>query len=125
MNEPVYFEIHVDDIGRAAHFYQEIFAWKFTKTAGIDSEYLRIETSGIRGGLLKREQPKAPPKSAPNAFVCSIEVENFDETANKITSLNGKVILPKFAVPHTCWQGYFLDTEGNIFGIFEVDAEAN
>lgn len=32
--------------------------------------------------------------------------------------------LPKFAVPKTCWQGYFVDTEGNTFGIFEVDANA-
>ena len=23
-----------------------------------------------------------------------------------------------------CWQGYFFDTEGNTFGIFEVDGKA-
>lgn len=34
------------------------------------------------------------------------------------------VALPKFAVPKTCWQGYFVDPEGNTFGIFEVDANA-
>jgi hypothetical protein len=27
-------------------------------------------------------------------------------------------------VPGKCWQGYFIDTEGNTFGIFEVDEEA-
>jgi uncharacterized protein len=27
-------------------------------------------------------------------------------------------------VPGTCWQGYFIDTEGNTFGIFQVDEEA-
>jgi len=30
----------------------------------------------------------------------------------------------KFAVPGRCWQGYFLDTEGNTFGVFEVDPDA-
>jgi hypothetical protein len=27
-------------------------------------------------------------------------------------------------VPGKCWQGYFIDTEDNTFGIFEVDEEA-
>jgi len=52
--------------------------------------------------------------------VCSIEVENFDATEQKILSLGGEVALPKFAIPGKCWQGYFVDTEGNTFGIFEV-----
>jgi uncharacterized protein len=51
-------------------------------------------------------------------------VEDFDDTAQTITSLGGKVALPKFAVPGLCWQGYFVDTEGNTFGIFQVDEEA-
>ncbi|MGA8037534.1 MAG: hypothetical protein WA823_17935 [Candidatus Acidiferrales bacterium] len=59
--------------------------------------------------------------SGTNAFCCSIEVESFDATAAKILSADGIVALPKFAVPATCWQGYFLDTESNVFGIFEVD----
>lgn len=32
--------------------------------------------------------------------------------------------MPKFAIPEVCWQGYFLDTEGNTFGLFEVDENA-
>jgi hypothetical protein len=34
------------------------------------------------------------------------------------------VALPKFAVPGKCWQGYFIDLDGNTFGIFEVDEGA-
>jgi hypothetical protein len=34
------------------------------------------------------------------------------------------VALAKFAVPGVCWQGDFLDTEGNTFGIFQPDANA-
>jgi hypothetical protein len=56
--------------------------------------------------------------------VCSLEVENFDATAKIILGHGGIVALPKFAVPKTCWQGYFVDTEGNTFGIFEVDPKA-
>ncbi len=42
----------------------------------------------------------------------------------KILSLGGKIALPKFAVPGVCWQGYFIDTEGNTFGLFQVDEKA-
>lgn len=59
-----------------------------------------------------------------NAFTCSMQVESFDETAEKILTNAGKVAMPKFAVPGTCWQGYFLDTESNVFGIFEADENA-
>jgi predicted enzyme related to lactoylglutathione lyase len=44
--------------------------------------------------------------------------------AKTILNLGGIVALPKFAVPGRCWQGYFVDTEGNTFGIFEVDEKA-
>jgi predicted enzyme related to lactoylglutathione lyase len=72
-----------------------------------------IETSGSRGGLLKRPARTPPPECGTNAFVCSIQVESFDATAGKIEDLGGVVALPKFAVP-----------EGNTFGIFEVDEKA-
>ena len=53
-----------------------------------------------------------------------MQVEDFDAVAAKITAVGGQVALPKFAVPGTCWQGYFIDTEGNTFGIFEADPRA-
>jgi len=51
-------------------------------------------------------------------------VDNFDEIAKKILDNGGRIALPKFAVSGKCWQGYFLDNEGNTFGIFEVDETA-
>ena len=59
-----------------------------------------------------------------NAFVCSIQVGDFDEVSTLILRGGGTVALPKFAVPGRCWQGYFLDPEGNTFGVFEVDEGA-
>jgi predicted enzyme related to lactoylglutathione lyase len=56
--------------------------------------------------------------------VCSVEVESFDSPAKTIEQFGGIVALPKFAVPNTCWQGYFGDPEGNTFGIFQVDPNA-
>ena len=124
MNGPSYFEIQAEDMNRASRFYEDLFGWRFTKAEGLPVEYWRIETGGSRGGLLKRPAKTPPPECGTNAFVCSIEVEDFDDTARKIISRGGQIALPKFAVQGTCWQGYFIDTEGNTFGIFQVDDKA-
>ena len=124
MNAPSYFEIQADDPSRAVRFYQEVFGWKFDRVEGLPIEYWRIETEGPRGGLLKRPAKTPPPEHGTNAFVCSMEVTNFDATAAKILKAGAQVALPKFAVSGVCWQGYFIDTEGNTFGIFQPDTAA-
>lgn len=124
MNGHLYFEIQADAPERAARFYKEVFGWQFEKAPGLPVEYWRIETSGARGGLLKRPAATPPRECGTNAFVCSMEVENFDKMAQRIMNLGGQIALPKFAVPGTCWHGYFVDTEGNTFGIFQVDESA-
>ena len=124
MNAPAYFEIQADDTNRAVRFYREIFGWKFDKVDGLPIEYWRIETSGPRGGLLKRPAKTPPPEHGTNAFVCSMEVTSFDDMAAKVASHGGQVAMPKFAVPGVCWQGYFIDPEGNTFGIFQPDPGA-
>jgi len=124
MNSPSYFEIQADDTKRACEFYRDLFGWKFTKVEGLPVEYWRIETDELRGGLLKRPAKTPPSDYGTNAFVCSIEVSDFDKSAARIATIGGKVALPKFAVPGVCWQGYFLDTESNLFGLFQVDQQA-
>jgi uncharacterized protein len=120
----LYFEIQADDPARAIRFYSRVFDWKFSEVKGLPIQYWSIETGGSRGGLLQSPAPKPPQRSATNAFVCSVEVENFDATAAEIAAAGGIVALGKFAVPGTCWQGYFIDLDGNTFGIFEVNANA-
>jgi predicted enzyme related to lactoylglutathione lyase len=117
----VYFEIQADDPQRAIGFYAAVFGWKFSAVPGLLIPYWRIDTGGARGGLLPRPAPAPKPPCGTNAYVCSVEVESFDDTAPGILEHGGIVALPKFPVPGTCWQGYFIDQEGNTFGIFEVD----
>ncbi len=124
MNNVMYFEIQADDSEKAVAFYSEIFGWKFVKDENIPIDYWRITTDGINGGLLKRPAKRPDQMQGTNAFVCSMEVEDFDKMAEAILKHGGIVALPKFAVPGKCWQGYFLDTEGNTFGLFQVDEKA-
>jgi uncharacterized protein len=124
MNSVAYFEIQADDPPRVMRFYETIFGWKFFQEKQAPIDYWQIETRGIRGGLLKRPAAAPPKGSGTNAFTCSMEVENFDAVAGEILKNGGAVASEKFAVPGKCWQGYFLDTEGNVFGLFQVDEKA-
>ena len=120
----IYFEIQADEPERAVNFYRDLFGWKFEETPGLPVRYWRIETGDGRGGLLERPADTPPPECGTNAFVCSFIVDDFDRAAEKIAAMGGQVALPKFPVPGLCWQGYFLDTEGNTFGIYQPDANA-
>ena len=53
-----------------------------------------------------------------------MEVANFDSVAAEIMKRGGRVALEKFAVPGVCWQGYFIDPDGNTFGLFQPDPQA-
>ena len=153
MNRVVYFEIQADDLERAARFYREVFGWNIQPSAGSADEYWVIMSAeegsskpdinggllkrvglaiaaglgskpGINGGLLKRPAKTPPTECGTNSYVCTITVEDFDATAQKIAKAGGHVALPKFAIPGMAWQGYFLDTEHNTFGIHQSDKNA-
>jgi uncharacterized protein len=118
----IYFEIQADDPARAAKFYSAIFGWTFSEVTNAPIQYWRIAGNGVMGGMLKRPAKRPPAECAQNAFVCSFEVQKFDPVGEQIVKQGGVVALPKFYIPKTCWQGYFVDTEGNTFGIFEIES---
>ncbi|MEO8071708.1 MAG: VOC family protein [Acidobacteriota bacterium] len=120
MNTIGYFEIQVDEPEQAIKFYTNVFGWKFTEQTGLPIKYWLIETAAIGGGLLERPAPTPPTECGTNAFTCSIQVENFDSTAETILNNGGQIAMPKFEIPGRCWQGYFIESDHNTFGIFEV-----
>ncbi|MEN9908173.1 MAG: hypothetical protein RLZZ540_1322 [Bacteroidota bacterium] len=125
MNTIGYFEIQSSKPDREIEFYKNIFEWTFIREENIPIEYYRIGTNSINGGLLQRPAKTPPTEYGTNAFTCSIQVSNFDETANKILDNGGQIAMPKFAIPNRCYQGYFIDLDNNVFGIFEVNENAS
>ena len=126
----MHFEIQAEKPERAAIFYREVFGWKIEKWEGT-VEYWVVMTAekdrkepGINGGLLLRPAKTPPKECGTNAYVCTVQVEDFDETAKKIKNAGGIVAMPKFAIPKMAWQGYFLDTESNTFGVHQPDENA-
>jgi len=130
MNRVVHFEIQADDPERAMKFYKDVFGWDFPQWMkeplyhGVMTAPTASREPGINGGLLKRPAKTPPPMYGTNAYVCTIEVEDFDKIAKKIEKAGGKVNLPKHAIMGIAWQGYFTDTEGNTFGIHQPDKNA-
>ncbi len=131
-NRVVHFEIQVDDMERAQKFYKEIFGWEYVDWSAVTgSPYAGVMTApmdskepGINGGMLKRPAKTPAQEQGTNAYVCTVQVDNFDETAKKIETAGGIVAMPKYALGGMAWQGYFLDTEGNTFGLHQLDKNA-
>lgn len=124
MNSVQYFEIQSSHPEVAITFYSTVFGWKFTPDNNLSLPYWRIQTNWINGWLYQRPAATPPLECWANAFVNSMQVENFDALAEIILANWWKVALPKFAIPGFCYQGYFLDPDNNVFGLFEQNEKA-
>ncbi len=128
MARPVHFEIHAEDPARAAKFYTDLFGWEVKKWDG-PMEYWMLTTGkepqmGINGGLMKRMGASPTDGQAVNAYVCTIDVENLDLMVEKALQAGGTMALAKMPVPGMGWLAYVKDTEGNMFGMMQMDTEA-
>ena len=131
MPRVVHFEIQADDVERAKAFYQAALGWTFQDYSGPTggAPYWGVITGpedepGINGGLLPRPAPAGGPGQGTNAYVCTVGVADYDATERLILDAGGQVALPKMALTGMAWQGYYLDTEGNTFGIHQPDPDA-
>ena len=115
----VHFDISADDPARAKKFYESLFDWKMMGPPGMPDYYL-IETadlegkSGVGGGLAKRGDPS-------QGITNYIGVSSIDEYITKVEALGGKLVQPKTAVPGWGFLAACLDTEGNMFGLWQDD----
>lgn len=130
-NRIIHFEIHATDPKKLIPFYQDIFGWTFTKWESPAFTYWIIATvpegstePGINGGIVKRMGAAPVVGASVSAFVCTIHVPNVDEYLKKIEEAGGKIALQKMAIPGLAWLAYAIDTDGNIFGIYEDDKNA-
>jgi len=130
-NRVVHFEVQADDCERAMKFYKDVFGWEFMKWEGSPTPYWMLMTApkdskdpGINGGLLPRPVPLSAGMCGSNAFVATVQVDSYEDIEKKILSAGGKVAMPKFSIGGMAWQGYYLDTEGNTFGLLQTDANA-
>lgn len=122
MDKVVHFEIPADDMKRAEKFYKENFGWNINlvpqfnyailHTGPTDEKGMTKEPGFINGGMLKRTDPVKSP-------VITINVDSIDKSLLKIEKTGGKTIRGKLPVGDMGYAAYFLDSEGNVIGLWE------
>ena len=131
MPRPVHFEIHAEDPQRALDFYTAVFGWKYSRWG--EQEYWLIDTKdgdqagdqpGIDGAIIKRQGPAPTEGQAVNAYAIIIEVEDLDALVKKINDNGGHITVAKMPVNSMGWVAYAKDTEGNLFGMMQLDEQA-
>jgi predicted enzyme related to lactoylglutathione lyase len=113
----IHFDIPADNPERAKTFYTTLFGWKFNLMPGPDPYYL-IETNnldghaGTGGGMGKRSGPD-------QRIVNYIGVSSIDESIKQVLENGGKVQQEKQQIPGFGFLAVCVDTENNLFGLFE------
>jgi len=117
-----HFEIPADDVERAKRFYDSVFGWKMKRMNNpvhTDLDYWMFETQdtagnpGLSGGMMKRQGTQ-------HTITNYVTIPSIDEYVLKIEQAGGKVVIPKTPVPDMGFIVVFLDTENNMFGLFEM-----
>jgi hypothetical protein len=121
MSRVIHFEIPAAKPERAAAFYKKVFGWSIEKWPG-PMEYWMVTTGadgapGINGGLLKKQAPTT-------ATTNTIGVDCVEKAIDAVKSAGGKLVMPKTPIPSIGYFAYLQDTEGNLFGVMQSDANA-
>lgn len=124
-NRVVHFEISASDPERAIKFYTAVLGWEFIKWEGASFDYWMVmtgkdkEVGAINGGLQKRDHENPTDDSTPNRFTCVVEVEDVDAVAKAVKENGGKVEHEPNDLEGVGRLAYFIDTEGNHFGVIK------
>lgn len=115
-----HFEIPADKPERATEFHKQVFGWTVRKWDG-PQDYWLVSTGntgdpGIDGAIVKRE---SAPMTA-NTF----RVASGSDYLKKAASAGGRCTSPKMVIPGYGYMVYCADTEGNQFGIMQMDPQA-
>lgn len=123
MDSVVHFEIPAEDIERAKAFYEKCFNWNMNpmpemnytiiRTTEVGENMMPKKTGAINGGMMKKNANITSP-------VITINVQNIEESMEKIQSQGGEIIGQKQQVGDMGYSAYFKDTEGNILGLWET-----
>ena len=116
MPRVVHFEIDAKKPERAVKFYEKVFGWKIKQWG--KEQYWMVQTGdsktpGIDGGIM--------PKKDLKTTVNTVGVDSVDKAVKKVVAAGGKVVRPKIAIPTMGWLAYCVDTDGNVFGMMEMD----
>lgn len=116
----IHFELPVENVERAAKFYEGVFGWDVQGWEQDESYWLvttgsdetGIDEPGIDGGFIDK-------KLAP-ALVNIIGVDSVDDYLKKAEQAGAKILREKEEIPNVGFAAYIQDPEGNTVGLFEA-----
>ena len=123
MPRVIHFEISADEPNRALEFYTGVFGWQTQKVDIPGVDYWLVNTgpddqAGINGAIMPRPDPSS-------RITNYVDVPSVDEYTAKIQSAGGTIVNAKMPIPGIGYAAACLDTEGNLFGLFQDDPSAS
>ena len=120
-----WFEIPVENIGRAQKFYEEIFDLKLVPMDMPNFEMrmfpLEDPMGGIGGALVKTTPGFYHPSSTDGVLIYLNGNPDVQRILDRIEKAGGKILVPKTEIsPEYGHMGIFQDTEGNRIGVHSV-----
>jgi len=126
MPDPVRsFNLPVDDMTRAAKFYDKAFGWTMGAVKGSGGDYHHAITSevdedgvplskdAINGGLFRRGTHGI------DVTFLELEVSSIDESLRKVLENGGRIVREKRPMLDFAFFAMVQDTEGNYLGLME------
>lgn len=122
-NPAVWFEIYVDDLGRAITFYEAVLNVKLGKmsdptNAGLQMAAfpLKMDAPNSSGALIRMEGVKA----GGNSTIVYFGSEDCAIEASRVSTAGGKIFKDKMSIGEYGFMAICIDTEGNMFGLHSM-----
>ena len=114
--------LNADDVQRAKQFYEAVFGWKFEPWGPPDYYQVRNAGDGFIGALQGRRELKDG--AAMLGFEATMAVDDIAATIKAVEAAGGRVVRPTIYIEGVGRLAYFEDTEGNLVGAMQYDADA-
>ncbi|PZQ29770.1 MAG: lactoylglutathione lyase [Stenotrophomonas acidaminiphila] len=114
-----WFDVYVDDMERAAAFYEAVFQRQLESINDpTDETIMRCFPADMgaygAGGALVKSLHAQP---GPGGTLVYFSVDDCAEEQSRAVAAGGKVVRPKFSIGQFGWVAMCMDTEGNLFGL--------
>jgi predicted enzyme related to lactoylglutathione lyase len=106
-----YLHIPAVDVGQAARFYENVFAWN-VRDHDTDRPSFDDGTGHVSGAWMSDQAISREPGLLPYIYV-----EHIDETVERITAHGGQVVVAPYP-EGTLWVATFRDPAGNVMGLW-------
>lgn len=124
MSNPVgWFEVYVDDVGRAKSFYENVLATTLQALTSPEDEVTQMwafpmdpEGAGSSGALVKMQDERPVGNSVIVYFTC----DDCGVEGSRVVENGGSIMKDKFSIGEYGFIVLAYDTEGNVIGLHSM-----